>query len=147
MYKRIVVALDGSPTSDRALDEAIGLGRQHGAELLLLHVTEEPLPLTGEAQWVMLQIPPEVYAKIGEELLERARLKVVQAGLEVEVKRVDAAGRRMGKVIAEQAGHWRGDLLVIGTHGRRGIDRLLLGSVAEAVIRAADMPVLLIRGD
>ena len=147
MYQRILVATDGSPMADKALAEAIMLARAGGGRLLLLHVTEEPLPMTGEGQWVMMELPREAFLKLGEDILAKAAGKAKDADVAAETCQVEAMGRRVGRVITEQARAWDADLIVAGSHGRRGIDRLILGSVAEGLIRTAAMPVLLVRGE
>lgn len=144
MYQRIVVAIDGSDTARRGLREAIRLARQGEARLLLLHVTEAPLPLMVDGDWTLPAIPLETYARIGRKLLDAALAEAEQAGVAAEVLQADADGHRIGPLISERAAAWRADLIVVGTHGRRGLDRLLLGSVAEGVIRTASLPVLLV---
>jgi nucleotide-binding universal stress UspA family protein len=144
MYQRIVVAIDGSDTARRGLDEAIRLARRDGARLLLLHVTEAPLPLMLNGDWTLPAIPVETYAEAGRKLLDAALAEARAAGVEAEALQADADGRRVGPLISERARAWRADLLVVGTHGRRGLDRLLLGSVADGVIRTAALPVLLV---
>jgi nucleotide-binding universal stress UspA family protein len=149
MYKRIVVAVDGSPTSDLALDEALKLAREGKSQLLLLHVSEDVSLAWSGGDWMVAMppaVPPEVFEEMGRKILDRALERVRHAGLEAETRRVDDAGQRIGNVIAQEAQDWQADLIVIGTHGRKGIDRFLLGSVAEGVMRAATVPVLLVRG-
>ncbi len=149
MYKRIVVAVDGSPTSDLALDEALKLAKEGQSQLLLLHVSEDVSLAWSGGDWMVAMPPvvsPEVFEEMGRKILDHAQEKVRRAGLEAETRRVDDGGQRIGNVIAQQAQDWQADLIVIGTHGRKGIDRFLLGSVAEGVTRAATVPVLLVRG-
>lgn len=144
MYQRIVVAVDGSPTAKRALAEAIRLAGASGASLLLLHVTEEPLPLMIEGDWTLPAIPLEQYQELGRRILEEAAAQAAAAGVQAQTKLVEAAGRRIGRVVSEEAQAWQADLIVAGTHGRRGLDRLLLGSVAEGIVRTARVSVLLV---
>lgn len=149
MYKRIVVAVDGSPTSDLALDEALKLASEGKSQLLLLHVSEDVSMAWTGGDWMVAMppvLPPEVFEEVGRKILARAQEKVRQAGLDAEVRRVDDGGQRIGNVVAQEAKDWQADLIVIGTHGRKGLDRFLLGSVAEGVTRAATVPVLLVRG-
>jgi len=147
MYQRILVAIDGSPVADKALAEAVMMARAGGGRLLLLHVSEPPLPLTGEGQWVMMELPRETFLKLGEEMLAKAAEKARAGSVVAETRQVEAFGGRVARVIAETAAEWNADLIVAGSHGRRGIDRMLLGSVAEGLARLAQMPVLLVRGD
>jgi nucleotide-binding universal stress UspA family protein len=146
MYTRILVAVDGSSTSDLALDEALKLARDGQSQLLLLHVTEYPVPLSGEMDWMIERVPPQVFVDMAQRMLEKALARVRAAGMDAEIRQIDDVGRRIGNAIADEAVKWQAGLIVIGTHGRKGIDHLLLGSVAEGVVRAAPMPVLLVRG-
>jgi nucleotide-binding universal stress UspA family protein len=144
MYERIVVAMDGSETARRGLDAAVGLAREGNGRLLLLHVLEDPLPLAIDGDWTLPAFPVETYRQAGERLLEEALATCRAAGVPAETRLVDAAGRRIGPLISETASAWQADLIVAGTHGRRGLDRLLLGSVAEGIMRTARTPVLLL---
>ncbi len=147
MYKRIAVAIDGSKTSDTALDEAIKLSSEMNSTLLLLHVCEE-LPIMWEPDG-MIVVPVQdimkVIADAGKALLGKCKERVASQGVTVETKLVESVGGRMGAIVSEEAQKWNADLLVVGTHGRRGFEHLLMGSVAEGVIRTASMPVLLVR--
>ncbi len=147
MYKRIVVAVDGSETSGKALDEATKLAREMSSIILLLHVCEE-MPIMWEPDgmnMILMQNSLKAVADAGKELLDKHRRKLAEQGITVETKLVEAYGGRIGSVISEEAQKWNADLLVVGTHGRKGIAHLLIGSVAEGVTRTASMPVLLVR--
>jgi len=147
MYKRIVVAVDGSDTSRVALSEAVKLAKTLGSTLLLLHVCEE-MPVTLSADGLMAIPLPDmgkVFVEAGNRLLHKDKALAEEAGVSVETRLVEDYSGRIGAVISEEAERWLADLLVLGTHGRKGLDRLLLGSVAEMVARAASMPVLLVR--
>ena len=149
MYKRIAVAIDGSKTSDTALGEAIKLSSEMGATLLLLHVCEE-LPVMWEPDAmnvVPIQDIMKAIADAGSTLLEKHKNRLASQGVSVETKLVETIGGRTGGVISEESQKWNADLLVVGTHGRKGFEHLLMGSVAEGVIRTASMPVLLVRGN
>ena len=148
MYKRIAVAVDGSKTSDKALQEAIGLASEMGAKILLLHVCEE-IPAMwepGGMNMMPTQDIMQVIADAGKELLAKLEQQVAGRGLAVETRLAETLGGRAGSIISEEAKRWNADLLVVGTHGRKGVDHILMGSVAEGVIRTAAMPVLLVRG-
>lgn len=149
MYKRIAVAVDGSSTSDLALGEALKLAKEGQSQLLLLHVSEDTSLAWSGGDWMVAMPPvvsPEQFEELGRQILEHAQEKVRNAGLDAELRRVNDAGQRVGNVIAKEAQDWKADLIVIGSHGRKGLDRFLLGSVAEGVMRASTMPVLLVRG-
>ncbi|HET7877050.1 MAG TPA: universal stress protein, partial [Methylomirabilota bacterium] len=76
----------------------------------------------------------------------KAGARAREAGVAVEPALLESDGRRVAAVVVDEARWWEADLIVVGTHGRRGLDRLLLGSVAEGVVRAAPVTVLLVRG-
>jgi len=147
MYKRIVVAVDGSEISSKALDEATNLAREMSSTMLLLHVCEE-MPIMWEPDgmnMILMQNSLKAVADAGKELLEKHGRHLAKQGMTVETKLVEAYGGRLGSVISEEAQKWNADLLVVGMHGRKGIAHLLIGSVAEGVTRTASMPVLLVR--
>jgi nucleotide-binding universal stress UspA family protein len=149
MYKRILVPIDGSETSKQALRAATALGREQSATLHVVHVLDAtPVYVSMDT----LPYPPaelmEALRKEGEKILAdavgSARNEKIEADSKLLV--IDHVGQRISDAIEQEAEHWRADLIVIGTHGRRGIRRLLLGSVAENLIRISNKPVLLIRG-
>lgn len=82
----------------------------------------------------------------GEKILAEAQMKLKQAGVPVETKLLEANGERVAHVITVEAKNTQTDLIIVGTHGRSGFSRMLLGSVAEGILRTADIPILLIRG-
>lgn len=145
MYQRILVPLDGSATAERALQEAIKLAAGK-AKLRLIYVIEETYPLDAEGyafiDYAALQ---EAVRHTGRRALALAAEKVRQSGTVSETDLLEAGGKRVATVIDDDARQWSADLIVIGSHGRSGISRLLLGSVAEGVARGASVPVLLVR--
>lgn len=145
MYRRILVPLDGSVTSKRALQEALGLVRQQTAELELVYVMEDILFLENEAYINYADVQKSARSG-GEQILAEAQTVVRQAGMTAGQKLLEARGKRIASVIVEEAERWAADLIVIGTHGRSGFSRVLFGSVAEGVVRMAHIPVLLVRG-
>jgi len=146
MYKNILVAVDGSSTSNRALQEAMDFAKEQQACLLLVHVVDETLVNWDEGQWLNYGEVQEALTKSGEKILADTCKKVREAGIKATTKLVESTARRTSDVIVEESQRQCADLIVIGTHGRRGFDRLLLGSVAEGVTRTATVPVLLVRG-
>ncbi len=145
MYQHILIPVDGSPTSDRALQEALTLARQQNAQLQLLHVIEDIrfVDIESSINYAELQ---ETMKNSGAKILAQAQTAVQQAGMTAETKLLEASGKRIASVIVTEAEHWPADLIVIGTHGRSGFSRLLFGSVAEGVVRTTQVPMLLIRG-
>jgi nucleotide-binding universal stress UspA family protein len=147
MYKRILVAIDGSDTSKRALREALQLAKDGKAALRVLHVLDLVTFTTDTPSGFAAY--EEALRVGGEQMLSDASDMAEKAGVACETKllEMEEDGRRMAEEIAEDAGAWRAELIVIGTHGRRGMNRLLLGSVAESLVRIAPAPVLLIRSE
>ena len=148
MYERIAVAVDGSEVSTAALNEAIKLAGVTHATLLLLHVCEEmPMvwSLEGMASMPMEDVS-QAFAAAGKQLLLKDKARAEDSDISVETRLVEDYSGRIGAVIGAEAKNWSADLLVVGSHGRKGLDHLLMGSVAESVMRTASMPVLLVRG-
>ena len=145
MYKRILVPVDGSTTSNRGLREATGLARQHGARVRLLHVVDESV----------LALAPEVgvvditdsLVEAGKKVLKNAQAVAERQGVKAEIALRENLVGRVADAILNEARKWRADLIVMGTHGRRGISHMLLGSDAEGVLRSSPVPVLLVRGN
>jgi universal stress protein A len=136
-YQKILFATDFSPASEAALQYATSLAHDAGATLLILHVEELPLPYAGSEVY-LTQLPypdPEL----------RKRLEsIVPADRSVRCQHRIVQGMP-GEGIVRVAQDERADLIVIGTHGRSGLSRVLMGSVAEAVMRRASCPVLTIK--
>ena len=145
MYQHILVPVDGSPTSDRALQEALKLAKQQNAQLALIHVMEEVWYVDNESYLNYAELQKSVRIS-SEKILARAQEAALQAGMTPTVKLLEARGDRIANVIVSEAKCWPADLIVIGTHGRSGFSHMLFGSVAEGVVRTAHIPVLLIRG-
>jgi nucleotide-binding universal stress UspA family protein len=147
MYQRILVPIDGSQTSERALHEAIRVANRE-AQLRLVYVLVENYLLDAEGYaYIDLADLQKAMRHSGERALALAAEKVRQAGATAETALLEASGERIASVIENEARHWQADLIVIGTHGRSGLNRLLLGSVAEGVVRVATVPVLLVRAE
>lgn len=146
MFKRILMAVDGSHAAELALQEAVKLAKELRAQLRVVHVVDEVSlnwPEGGDLEEVQ-----ETFRKFSRKILEKADAGMRKAGMTAETKmlEIETFGHRVADMIAAEAEAWPADLIVIGTHGRRGMNRLLLGSVAEGVARVATKPVLLIRG-
>ena len=143
MYQRILVPVDGSPTSIRGLDEAVKLAKLTGARLRLVNVVDEFSYAVGFEAY-----PTDTIALLrqaGEQILEDARARVAASGLEVETVLFESMGRRVSEFVCDVANDWKAELVVVGTHGRRGVGRWLLGSDAERIMREVSVPVLLVR--
>ena len=142
-YKRILVPVDGDATSNAGLDEALKLARSDGAKIRLLHVIDDTLafnsPDGAGVNYVL-----DALRKSGRAAIASAEERVRRAKLQAETDLVENATGRVADAIVERAKRWRADLIVMGTHGRRGFDRLLIGSNAELVVRHSTIPVLLV---
>lgn len=142
MFKRILVPTDGSDTSNKALVAALQLARESGGRVRVLHALDEMVYLTGyEVGPDVLRMAREQAAKVVADAAEVAKA----SGVPYDTRLVDSMGKRLGELAAEEATAWEADLVVVGTHGRRGFSRALLGSGAEQVIRMSPVPVLTIR--
>ena len=147
MYKRVLVAVDGSSTSTLALREAIKLAKEQQSIVRLVHVVDlSTTYMDVETPWPRDEIQ-RAYREEGRKILKKAETAARRAGIQFDSKLLEVDyGGRITEAISDQAERWPADLIVIGTHGRRGVSHLLLGSVAEGVVRVATKPVLLIRG-
>ncbi len=149
MYEKILVPVDGSPTSQRGLDEAIKLAGLTGGRICVFHAIDEfvysaGIDGFGGAAAIGAGMIPEI-RKGGERLLEEAKLRVEASGLAAETAMASTIDGRISDLTIAQAKAWEADLIVLGTHGRRGVGRALMGSDAEQILRQAPVPVLLVR--
>lgn len=142
MYKKILVAVDGSATSLRGLDEALRLAKGTGGKLLLVHVVNELIVVDPPA--VGYELIMKSLRESGVKVLEDAAAHVRRADVPCEQKLIETLGGRAADEIVREARQWP-DLIVLGTHGRRGLKRLAMGSDAELVLRLAPVPVLMVR--
>ena len=146
MYKTLLVPLDGSATAQLALDEALVLARLSGATVQLLHIVDAMEHITGfEPPAVHIGDIRPRFLRAGQQILEQAAALLQAQGVAVHTTLLESRGERVSELIAAQATRLGADLIVLGTHGRRGVDRLLIGSDAEQLARIAPVPVLLVR--
>ncbi len=148
MYKRILVPVDGSLTSKLGLEHAAGLGQPLGAAIRLINVVDElsVVPAVDAAALVALPTLIAGLKEAGQKVLEESARVAASKGVQAQAVLLESHGAQVSHVIVEDAKKWGADLICMGTHGRRGLNRLLLGSDAERVLRAATVPVLLVRG-
>ena len=146
MFKRILVAVDASDTSGLALETALGLAAEANAALRIVHAVDVSNVNLG-AEYLDYPQVSESLVKNGRDILATAQARAATAGCEADTGLVviDSLGQRLPEAIASDADAWAADLIVIGTHGRRGLSRLFLGSIAEGVVRVASQPVLLVK--
>ena len=142
---RILVPTDFSATADAALEYAVVLAEKFGASLQLLHVLDDPFVADGMAAEAYISEAPALRTAMLDDARERLRhrgLSREAAGRPLETEVLFGHGAR---TIAEYAAERGVDLIVMGTHGRTGFAHLLLGSVAERLVRTAPCPVLTVR--
>jgi len=146
MYQRILVPFDGSATSSRGLDEAIGIATLTGASLRLIHMLDI-LDFTNGFETAAIYTDHVIpfMRRTGEEILQGGKARAENAGVRADTVLLEGMKTRLCDAVAEQARAWGADLIVIGTHGRRGVGRMLLGSDAEQIVRTSIAPVLLVR--
>jgi nucleotide-binding universal stress UspA family protein len=143
-YKRILVAVDGSEASSKGLREALRLAKAEGAQLCLVHaVNEFPAYATLEVPVTVDLVP--ALREGGKKILARAEAVARKAGMKPTTVLREIVGGPAADVIVREAKKQRADLIVLGTHGRRGVRRMVLGSDAEQVDRTSPIPVLLVR--
>ena len=139
MYDDILVPTDGSPASDAAIDHAIDLADRYGARLHALYVVDGSAYSTLEAG---SEVVIDALEAEGEQATDRVADAAAAAGVETTTTVTSGTAYR---AIREYADEQAVDMIVMGTHGRKGLDRYLLGSVTERVVRTADVPVLTVR--
>lgn len=145
MYRRILVPLDGSAASRRGLKHAIALARETRARLRALHVVDETPMLGMLEEGVDLQPFVRDLDRRGRAILEQAKREAAKSGVALETSVGESAGGPVADRILGEAKRWRAGLIVMGTHGRRGLRHVVLGSEAERVVHRSPVPVLLVR--
>ena len=145
MFKKILVPVDGSDASARGLDEAIKLAKSHGSQLRLLHVVNELVLVSPLGPTLYFPDLIQSLRDGGRNILETALKQAREQALDAETVMEEILGGRAANAIVEQAKRWPADVIVMGTHGRRGFGRMALGSDAEIVLRHTHVPVLLVR--
>lgn len=148
MYRRILVAVDGSATSNKAVTAALEMASFSGgrSSIRLIHVLDEMAyfvgldPYAGQSSSVI-----GVMREAGEKILADGLAIVQSAGVQADTVLVDQLGSHLAETVAAEAKAWDASLVVVGTHGRKGIGRMLLGSGAEQIIRLSTCPVLVLR--
>jgi len=145
-YRRILVPVDGSPTSNAGLREAIRLAKGQETALQLVHVADQHFiaAMGMETASAIDELIAGV-TQAGHRILRKAERTVRREGLEPSTVLLETLTGPAADPIVRQAKKWAADLIVIGTHGRRGVRRLLMGSDAEQIVRTSPVPVLLVR--
>lgn len=149
MYKNILIATDGSELAEKGVDQGVALAKETGAKVIFVSVTEL-LPSYGivvAAEWASspaaFQEYREAITKAATEILSKAKAKAMEIGVSAEAVHVENQSPAQG--IVEAANAKNVDLIVIASHGRRGVNKLLLGSQAAEVLSLSTVPVLVIK--
>jgi nucleotide-binding universal stress UspA family protein len=144
MYNRILIATDGSDTASRACSEAINLATEQNARLRVLYVISYAYVSAILGNAYSGDLLRRMRAE-GKATLEATEAAARAAGLEVEPRLFEHQSTQIGEAIVEDAQTWQANLIVMGTHGRRGFARAVIGSDAEYVARHTPVPLLLVR--
>jgi len=146
MYKHVLVPIDGSETARLGLNEAIKLAKHLNADIRLIYVINKlPWASPGEIPAEAVQAIIDQLRGSGESVVHEAITAARDAGIAVDSRLIEALGSEAGECIVKEAVSWPADLIVCGTHGRRGVRRILMGSDAEYILRRSPVPVLMIR--
>ena len=143
-FKKILVPVDGSSTSNKALDYALQMAQDAHSQVRFVHAIDELGYLSSYEYSGELMATAH---KNGTQVLQSAMVAAQAAHVPADTHLIDSPGQRLGHTVADEAAGWNADLIVLGTHGRRGVGRVLLGSGAEQILRMAPVPVLIVRGE
>jgi nucleotide-binding universal stress UspA family protein len=150
MYKHILVAVDDSAIAAQALAEAAALARTHGARLDVVHAVDEGAFPTfsshGGTTFIDRSVVRKAIDEEGARTLAETLAKVDLSGLQCSERLLVAEHTPVDEQIGQAVADAGADLLVVGSHGRRGVQHLLLGSVAEKLLRKVSVSVLIVRG-
>ncbi|ACC74628.1 universal stress protein [Paraburkholderia phymatum] len=148
MYPRIMVAIDGSDTSKLALDEAIRIAKAGPSNVLAVLVFESEAEVVGYGGLVIPNSQVEELRATALSILGEAKETLDQNGVAGGGELIEKPSEKIdiATLLQQQAERWEANLVVLGTHGRRGLQRMVIGSVAESFVRQSNCPVLLVRG-
>ena len=148
MYQRILLAVDGSRSSDLALSQAVIIAKATGAEVKALFVADDTDVFFEASYFNPKELVDNLIAH-GRKALDAASVRLSEAGVPhlMQLDEKPVAPGQISSTIVAEADAWNADLIVLGTHGRRGVRRLLMGSVSEGVLAKTNKPVLLVRSE
>ncbi|SDD63632.1 Nucleotide-binding universal stress protein, UspA family [Cupriavidus sp. YR651] len=148
MYQRILLAVDGGPSSELAISQAQYMARATNAEVKAIFVVDDS-DLFFETSYIDPNDVLRGLISVGQQALASAARKLNEAGIRCITELIErpVAPGQISSTIVAQADEWSADLIVMGTHGRRGMKRLIMGSVSEGVIAKTNKPVLLVRSE
>lgn len=150
MYKRIMVAVDESVMTEQVLAAAIELAKANAAQMAICHAIDETILARREVAMMLPNSVGKTEARLrlaAQSFLSRLAERARVAGVEAEVTLMESDQKHVSDMLVEAAEAWSADLLVVGTHGHRGIERYFVGSVAERLVRKAKTSILLVRGE
>jgi nucleotide-binding universal stress UspA family protein len=147
MYRKILAAIDGSSGARLALDEALKVAAASDAAVTAVYVLEHAVRAVDVGSSFTDEQEDSAQAEAALAAMEQARALFDERHVRGLVRAIDACGESIASVLNSAAAECRADLIVMGTQGRHGLKRTLLGSVAESTLRTADLPVLLVRHD
>lgn len=142
MYKRILVPVDGSAASMNGLEKAMRLSRSSGAKLRILHVMDG---IAFSRDHSMFTATADKFRESGRKLIREVMARVKKENIQADSRMVENLTGRAADTIVKEAAKWNAEVIVMGTHGRRGFNKLMLGSDAELVARTATVSVLLVQ--
>jgi nucleotide-binding universal stress UspA family protein len=145
MFRRILVPVDGSPPSRAGLEEALKLAKSQGARLRVVHVVDEHAVMVGMEPAANVGELLDLLKEDGRKLLAATAAAARKRGVKTDAVLYEQHIGPVADRIVREAAKWRADVIVMGTHGRRGLRRLVMGSDAETVLRESPVPVLLVK--
>lgn len=146
MYQRILVPIDGSEGAKRALDEAIKLAKLTGAQLQVVHVLVHPTQVVDVSAGFAEQMPArDTSGEVATSVLAQARESLESSSVPGTVRALDAYGENVAAALVRAIDEFSADIVVMYSHGRSGIRRLFAGSMAESLLHATTVPLLLLR--
>ncbi|MGE8367071.1 universal stress protein [Cupriavidus basilensis] len=148
MYQKILLAVDGSRSSDLALSQAITVAKATGSEVKVLFVADDSDVFFSVGSYDPNKLMEGILA-VGRNALAAAATRLAEAGVPHATRILErpVSPGQISTTIVEEADRWDADLIVVGTHGRRGFRRLVMGSVAEGVVHKSNKPVLMVRSE
>jgi len=147
MYEHILVPLDGSATAECGLREALRLAAEQKSKLRLLNVIDDFPMLMEMSAVASFEASMRKVREYGQDVLSKAQAAAAAAGVQAETVLREVTQGRIADIVVDEVRVAGCDLIVMGTHGRRGFSRLALGSDADLVVRTSPVPVLLVRGN
>lgn len=145
MYKRILVPVDGSATANHGIDEAIRMAKLMGGTLFFFHaIDDQSVSIALQSSVAFVENWQQALREDGNRILKDAQDAAIAAVIPCEIALSEDMSHPVAKRVVDEALRTKAELIVMGTHGRRGLKRLLMGSSAEAVLRDSPVPVLLV---